>query len=406
MIPSEYAPFADIIRIVHPEELPAGDYTMFGTGERAVLIRSLCDGRRGVRISSLLEHDDMAQTPAAIRHGLPVRPPSTASGNIIIGASHPAFFNNQLRHLLERQEHVRSIYFIDEEKWNRDLEPLGPANGRVLAFIEYSARYGTDSGQRLIEFLRTTGWRVRMIHAMDFKAAETVIYDGCIFANGQSPAGRAMHESLLKNSRTKPNFMEWGFFPQSAHAYLDRKGVNQECSLMSDDLRWVEDRHIRRIEEVRSEFLPGFVRKEPKYILVPLQMPLDSNVVNSSRFNHGMQEFIDFTIDHHRDKSLPMLFKAHPKDVNKAGYDYRGHACTDRPFTALLPEAALVHGISSTTLYEAALAGIPVIAEGTGLLNRHATQCQRLLAAMIDRQFKIDASDFSYHIATYTSLPR
>jgi hypothetical protein len=61
---------------------------------------------------------------------------------------------------------------------------------------------------------------------------------------------------------------------------------------------------------------------------------------------------------------------------------------------SLIMSSKLVHGINSSVLYEAVLAGVPVVVEGECLLKHHAAKADKLLAAMVFRQFDIEHSEF------------
>lgn len=198
-------------------------------------------------------------------------------------------------------------------------------------------------------------------------------------------------------------YIEFGFFPQSNYYYLDKRGVNNYCELMDDSLDWVERVHLDRLRDLRSEFLSKFKRRSRDYVLVPLQVPDDANVIYASRFINGMQEFIDYICDFYP-KGTKIVFKAHPKDRHRKSYNYHGHFDSDLPFLTLLKNAHSVHGITSSTLYESALAGVPVISEGESLLNQHAGQIEKLLAAMVDRQIHVQQSDLTYYFRRYSNF--
>jgi len=199
------------------------------------------------------------------------------------------------------------------------------------------------------------------------------------------------------------SYIEYGFFPQSDFYYLDRNGVNNKRSLMSDDFSWLRDHHFDLLERTRRSFLSGFNRLSDRFIVVPLQVPSDSNVLFCSRFNAGMQQFIDYICDCYPEHE-EIVFKAHPKDPYKATYKFHGRRVSEEPFLNLLSHARLVHGITSSTLYEAALAGIPVIPEGESLLNQHRSNTEGLLAAMVSRQMHVSQMDVQAYIEDNSNL--
>ena len=204
----------------------------------------------------------------------------------------------------------------------------------------------------------------------------------------------------IKGNRT---YIEFGFFPQKNHYYFDKIGVNDKCSLMTDSLDWIDSTHLERLKNIKSDFLSNFQHQSKDYVLVPLQVPNDANVIYTSRFNNGMQEFIDYVCAYHP-AGTKLIFKAHPKDRVRKEYNYYGHASSDLPFLTLLQSARLVHGITSSTLYEAALAGVPVISEGNSLLNKHSDQINKLLAAMVDRQINVQQQNLDYWLNEYSNF--
>ena len=209
--------------------------------------------------------------------------------------------------------------------------------------------------------------------------------------------------SYLAARNIPVTYMEAGFFPQDQHFYLDRYGVNQKCRLMSDDLGWVGEKHLERIRTTRDNFFGNISLLNEDYVLIPLQVPTDANIVYCSRFTSGMQEFIDYICDIYKGRER-LVFKVHPKDPYNGQYRFYGHETSDANFAELLSRAKKVHGITSSTLYEAALAGIETISEGESLLNRHSHQVKKLLAAMIDRQAHVNETDLSYWLRTYSNF--
>ncbi|MCV2885451.1 capsule biosynthesis protein [Aestuariibacter sp. AA17] len=197
-------------------------------------------------------------------------------------------------------------------------------------------------------------------------------------------------------------FVECGFFPQHEFFYFDRKGINTDSQLSEDDLEWISDDHLLTLHEKRETFRASItsMNKPPltvslpeDYIFVPLQVPTDTNIVNNSRFSRGMQEFIDYIEALYPNENI--VFKAHPKDTHASTYQYQ-HGHVSSQHTLLLIEGAkLVHGINSSVLFEAALLGKEVKCEGHCLLSVHNDKPDKLLAAMIYRQFHTSDTAFS-----------
>ena len=128
------------------------------------------------------------------------------------------------------------------------------------------------------------------------------------------------------------------------------------------------------------------------YIFVPLQIESDSNIQRHSRFSNGMQEFIDFIESYYKTEKI--VFKAHPLDTKASSYRLRKGIWSSASSLDLIMHAKCVHGINSSVLSEAALYGVPVIAEGDCLLKAHDNQQEKLIAAIIARQFNTNETHF------------
>ena len=217
---------------------------------------------------------------------------------------------------------------------------------------------------------------------------------GVFIWNGSMP----IHQPFLEKCAelvTNVTYIECGFFPQQQYFYFDRCGVNNRSQLYNDDLNWVTNQMIERVEVLQSELYPKtptFCFEHSDYIFVPLQVPTDSNVLNHSRFNNGMQEFISYIEHKYPDQNV--IFKPHPKDRLSDSYSFSHGKVSNLNTQQLIFHADLVVGINTSVLYEAALQGKPVEVEGDCLLAKHSMQTTKLLAAMFYRQFDINEWEF------------
>jgi hypothetical protein len=196
----------------------------------------------------------------------------------------------------------------------------------------------------------------------------------------------------LKKLAVVFDFAECGFFPQKDYYYFDRCGINVASQLRHDELEWLPKNYPEIVAQFRERYFS--VVSEPSqqdYIFVPLQLESDSNVQSNSRFTRGMQEFIDYIeVLYPNDK---IRFKAHPLDNHKAKYVLSRGTWVEDDSLTLIKGARLVHGINSTVLFEAALYGVPVKAEGECLLNFFPERLTALMAAIILRQFPVSCSE-------------
>lgn len=198
--------------------------------------------------------------------------------------------------------------------------------------------------------------------------------------------------------------LEVGWFPQSSFWTLDEEGINARSSLMHDDLSWVTDEHLQNMQQFREQYIGNnkWVGGGG-YILVPLQLDEDSNIVLHSPFK-SMQEFVNHCEWKFRDQRL--VFKMHPKFRGKLNGSGKSFVVNDgSSFLDAAKHASLVYGINSTCLLEAALAGCPVEAIGDGFLKAHAHQKDKLLAALVDRQIPVGEADLDYWLKPAFARP-
>ncbi len=367
---------------------------LFGTGGFARKIATKYDGK----LTHVLDYKEGNKINFSSLLTSHVR---QAYGTVILGSGNGSYQYNQIKALAEYQDQIDTIILIDPYLTKRNIPHCFDNNTVVLLEhadgIERHGRhtqaircYLLDKGKNVISLCPLT------LNSYNIPAdLENIIVWG-----GQREQYDIVDDYFDNERKT---YIEYGFFPQSQHFYLDKVGVNQSCSLMNDSLDWVSKSHLERLELLKSSYFLNYRHQAQDYILVPLQVPDDANIVNCSRFTNGMQEFIDYIVSYYP-SNQNLLFKAHPKDPCKDSYCYHGNLHSDKPFVDLLQHASHVHGITSSTLYEAALAGVDIITEGRSLLSVHKEKLPKLFAAMVDRQAKIDEFDLSYVINQYSHL--
>ena len=240
------------------------------------------------------------------------------------------------------------------------------------------------------EFLIASGYRIDNYHPLqNFDDKYLKNASGVFVWNGSTPAFRSVIDKC-QSFKLPITYIECGFFPQAQHFYMDKLGVNAQSQLFYDDLAWIGQNELAQLNKLRQKY----ARPKPNdgYVFVPLQVPNDSNVINHSRFSNGMQKFIDYIEELYPNDDI--LFKAHPKDRMKSEYLCRRGTIVDGDVIDLIVGAKLVHGINSSVLYEAVLIGREIKCDGDCLLRRHRHQLDKLLAAMIFRQFSTADKSF------------
>lgn len=190
--------------------------------------------------------------------------------------------------------------------------------------------------------------------------------------------------------------------------YFDRYGINVDSALADDDLSWLPNDYRCFLTDQSEQFFNGIqaYTEHSDYIFVPLQLGHDSNIQQNSRFTRGMQEFVDYIELIYPNQTI--VFKAHPRDKNS----YVSHSATSfwskASSLSLIKSATKVHGINSTVLFEAALFGVETIIEGDCLLSRHSGQHDKILAAILYRQFNVKRANYSaesINDLSYLNLP-
>lgn len=209
--------------------------------------------------------------------------------------------------------------------------------------------------------------------------------------------GATQHfEKILQQAKRlnqEPTYIECGFFPQLKHFYFDRNGVNLDSQLMKDKLDWLNDHDLMQVKQYRQALFGNIPHDtDDDYIFIPLQIESDSNIQLHSRFQHGMQEYIDFIASQHPEQRL--VFKPHPKDTESDRYNTHHGIISHDDTLTLIAHSSLVRGINSSVLFEAALFGKLVLSDGESLLNHPCGDHQRIIAAMLARQYQVDETHF------------
>ena len=290
--------------------------------------------------------------------------------------------------------------FVDVLAGKGNLETLGYYHSQIPSNQNYLIFFAVNPVDNFNDFLgnfkswlASQGTTIIVRHPLQaLTDQELNSARGVIVWNG----AMAIHQPILsrcENLQVEVTFAECGFFPQHEHFYFDKKGVNAKSQLYDDELNWLDEKAFLKLEQTREKYRSKFQVRAGNYIFVPLQVPSDSNIINNSRFNNGMQEFIDYIEEIYPQEII--YFKPHPKDRLKSSYKFKRGLVVEGDLVKLIAEAKLVHGINSSVLYEAVLLGAKVIVEGECLLKQHLGQTDKLLAGMMYRQFDVNQTEFS-----------
>lgn len=231
------------------------------------------------------------------------------------------------------------------------------------------------------------GWQ--RLHPLDERREMLLAQASAIIVwNGSRRIYKELLEQCALNKKSV-TYAECGFFPQAAHFYFDKEGVNLNSQLRTDDLSWLSASDLEIAENYRRDLIQGRQLRNSGYVFVPLQIAADSNVQNHSSFVNGMQQYIDFIVSKYPGEQI--IFKVHPKDQYATNYKFYDAQVSSSDTLDLIANAALVRGINSSVLFEAALVGKPVQADGACLLNSSMADAHSVVKAIIARQYRTTA---------------
>ena len=151
-------------------------------------------------------------------------------------------------------------------------------------------------------------------------------------------------------------------------------------------MSWLTAQDIDVAQHYREQLFLERQSQDKGYVFVPLQIASDSNIQNHSRFVDGMQQYINFVLSKHDAKKV--IFKVHPKDQYADSYQFYGAGLSSADTLDLIADATLIRGINSSVLFEAALFGKQVKADGDCLLNNNSADALKVVQAMIARQYR------------------
>jgi len=204
--------------------------------------------------------------------------------------------------------------------------------------------------------------------ALAFKRADW------LFVWNGSLADQKRAVALAESMRLRVMRAELGWLPQHKTLYFDTRGTGPDSTLAD----WVPRRLLTDAEEaalkarlreyrrcLRQYISPSLpdVTLEPPFVLVPLQVEDDSQIVHFSKFD-SMQPFIDRVASMRPNKRL--VFKLHPRaGKGKSAYRWpEGCAVVSSGLAELLEKCDEVITINSTVGIEAMAHGKPVTALG------------------------------------------
>tara|TARA_Y100001973_G_C5159974_1_gene312978 strand:- start:783 stop:1403 length:621 start_codon:yes stop_codon:yes gene_type:complete len=155
-------------------------------------------------------------------------------------------------------------------------------------------------------------------------------------------------------------YIEWGMLPQSETFFIDPLGFCAD-SVLSKDLSWVNKNDITQMHNKRDELRAKYTIDPQGYVLVPLQIENDTQILQHSHYNN-MEEFVEY-VEHMYPKNK-ILVKRHPRSPKKRKFKRAELVDFNTDLLELASKAEVVVGITSTSLYECGILGVPVVALG------------------------------------------
>lgn len=220
-----------------------------------------------------------------------------------------------------------------------------------------------------------------------FKSADKIKYANfAVIWNGYQHT--SMSITKICELRGIPRcYLEWGMLPQSDNFFVDPLGFCGQ-SILCKDLSWVDKKDMDALYLKRESMQKKYPIDDGGYVLVPLQIENDTQVLHNSPYNN-MDEFVS-----HVELMYPkntIIVKPHPNSPTKRIFN-RAQATDEKDFLKLASNASVVVSISSTTLYESAILGVPVVAIGDHPIRLNKKdKLDKLLAGAL--ALNIDRSD-------------
>lgn len=192
-----------------------------------------------------------------------------------------------------------------------------------------------------------------------FKSGDKIKYANfAVIWNGYQHT--SMSVSRICELRGIPKcYIEWGMLPQSDNFFIDPLGFCGS-SILCKDLSWVTEKDLEILYEKREALQKEYPVEDGGYVLVPMQIENDTQVLHNSHYNN-MYEFVSHVENMYPNNTI--IVKPHPKSPAKRNFN-RAQTTDETNFLKLASHASVVVSITSTTLYEAGILGVPIVALG------------------------------------------
>jgi hypothetical protein len=273
----------------------------------------------------------------------------------------------------------------------------------LLVHVAYNNKQEIKLIEKLAESYGLNYHKVDLAEST-FKTGDYIKYAKLVVIwNGMQQLGPLV--TNLCDMRQIPKFyIEWGMLPQKETYFIDPTGFCGK-SILCKDISWVNENDLLKLYETRLDLQDKYPISDEGYILVPLQIENDTQILQFTKYRN-MKEFIrDIEYMYPNSK---IIVKAHPQSTAKRQFD-RAVVTEQKDFMLLASKASLIVGLTSTTLYEAGILGKPVVALGDHPLNSNDLYNRdKVLAGILALNINRENGDirsildrFNYNISVY-----
>jgi SAM-dependent methyltransferase len=200
-----------------------------------------------------------------------------------------------------------------------------------------------------------------------------------IIWNGKHWSGPLI-KSICEQRRIPYCFLEFGMLPQSQNWFVDPMGFCGD-SVLNHDLSWVDGNDMLHLYDERFKLQAQYPLSDEGYVLVPMQIYNDSQVLHYTPFN-TMEEFIEYVEMMYPQQRI--VVRPHPRSAKKKFTCARAESVFKGDFFTAASKASVIVGLTSTCLYEAVILGKPVVALGDHPLRlRQGANADRVAAGAL-----------------------
>lgn len=255
------------------------------------------------------------------------------------------------------------------------MKPSPPHNPATVVHFSYNsqsecnlvARYARDFG---------CVYRREDIQGDIFKTADAVKRAALVVIWSGYQWASPLAVRLCRRRGIPLVFIEQGMLPQRETFFVDPGGFCGE-SVLNGDLAWVEAKDVAALQLKREQLALKHPRRDEGFVLVPLQIENDSQVLYHSPYNtmHELVQHVEAMYPAQR-----IVVRPHPGGDRSRKFA-RAESILEGEFLDWASRASVVVGITSTCLYEAAILGVPVVALGDHPLKTHPSHRHDRVAA-------------------------